>query len=1615
MSNCVYSLFGRHFGSEFDLDNFLFTYRNSLNLDNISDIVFSQSPAQTNAVNSLFNAQREAVQRLQQNGQLGNVVNEIKQRKRNGDHITPEEQALADNFYGVNYALGQLDNQYKQESDGRRPKLTTEFDEKNYALKLFEEWHDPNAEPDQKGIQGKILEVLNKISGTAYEAGYMPDANIPENIRNNVNLPIQQRYPKSWDIFQRYIKQYWLGLGAAGSAVHYVAEQFWKNNGNVNVTQVYNDLLNEVPQLRGVQAFNESVVGNILTTMAQLKAMLIKLHTINGVEPQFFPEFVITGDLIEGAMPGKPGAKLMGIIDLLVVDANGVPHIYDYKTSDKEPSKWVQAKEDAFQSQTGAYREMLRAWKFDVENTRIGIVPLLMEGFQLDESLKPFFRGIVWDGYQENSPTRSIMYQHGSVKLNPDKEFVRSMKYYLATENSARKWTSQETNDFINKFSYYLKAMFPNYNFQEELTEASIKDIVRYARHDRNTGKWYLPTPNPNDWQYFDSKEDITENAILDYHKKTIKHNRDTLSGMKTAIRDAVNDGNTDMLPETHHALNGQNDRDWFLNNFKRYCNGEWEYIECEPLNEANIIILKNKELGYYDFIGLSAISLDTPLEFSPGNHTVFGSFEGDITSQYYGVDALESNVGNVELMKTCLAINLAAQSLLFKSEKIGNIRVINPHLQQGRMPTSKQTLDNFNQLCNLLNEHEEVGNKLENNFANYKIEVLDASSKARLTIMELANKMETKRYKAIASKYEKTGAQIRMTLDELNQVRKELEAADNNLARGKINTAEPQGLMYYTVMQAIAEINGAFYTQELRNGKKALMNISNPEVMDSPNIRKLHTVVNNANMQFTTKLNEYTAEWRKRFKKFKKDMGLNDAFNQGRRYMFDSDYYLFQNMWEYNKELGIFKFKDPLDSTNDLKAPERELLKWYLEAQWELRFKGTQNYTEENHANMRADRNSSYYDVPLLKAENQEKIVNGKTKGMVNWFKRTMQWFTHFNSKASEMMQKAHNEDDLKLQTANAENYKMIDRFEYSETGNRMRLIRENDEYYFSHSLDRIFYNYAAVKLRKEVMDEYLPVMKAVLISLKSQELLDGLKLGSLTEYVGDYIQAKVLDQSLISEDYRGISQVAGNLKMATTIGALGFNPKSGLFQVFEGVFKNFSRSYFKPMGENQFGIKEYLSAMRELFGDTPNHFKTVSMGQLLNEQYSINDQDVNQKADRLREGQNSLTFMGKAMWLVSAPDFLNRMAIFIAQMKKDGCYEAHELDQKNMTIKYDFKKDGRFKVFNNPNADKNSLQYRKQRALYERMIQQFNQEGYTTIDQRTGEVRRLEIGDDLPQAYTNKEARSIKSFADQLYGYYNHEDKMLLNSYLLGSMYTQFRTYWSSLRNRWWLKGQVYNQGHWEQMKTRDGELVYKKVITTEDGEQRVELVWGDNADPNTMDPAMDWKGHYQEGYLQSFISLCKSTILNFDSDKGFIERFKDWRSGNGDESVGTMRRSNMSLMIHDLGVYALISWLAGILLGLLKEQKKEDKYKNLSTLDKMERDFAKTFALSMASSVEDLGAFKDLTSPITDWTPPSLKFATNIYKDTKAWMSGDKDFSKVMSENIGLIRQTENVLFL
>jgi len=56
--------------------------------------------------------------------------------------------------------------------------------------------------------------------------------------------------------------------------------------------------------------------------------------------------------------------------------------------------------------------------------------------------------------------------------------------------------------------------------------------MVKYARRDRNNGKWYLVGSKSYERQYFDSKEDITEAAIRECHERTKEDNKEDLKSI---------------------------------------------------------------------------------------------------------------------------------------------------------------------------------------------------------------------------------------------------------------------------------------------------------------------------------------------------------------------------------------------------------------------------------------------------------------------------------------------------------------------------------------------------------------------------------------------------------------------------------------------------------------------------------------------------------------------------------------------------------------------------------------------------------------------------------------------------------------------------------------------------------------------------------------------------------------------------------------------------------------------------------------------------------------------------------------------------------------------------
>ena len=134
--------------------------------------------------------------------------------------------------------------------------------------------------------------------------------------------------------------------------------------------------------------------------------------------------------------------------------------------------------------------------------------------------------------------------------------------------------------------------------------------------------------------------------------------------------------------------------------------------------------------------------------------------------------------------------------------------------------------------------------------------------------------------------------------------------------------------------------------------------------------------------------------------------------------------------------------------------------------------------------------------------------------------------------------------------------------------------------------------------------------------------------------------------------------------------------------------------------------------------------------------------------------------------------------MTIFGAQMRGDGCWEAHSVV--NGKLVYDWKKDSRFSAYANGNTS--SPDYKKQEALYYTMAHQLVKEHTRNAD---GSLFR--VGDALPKAYTVQQSESHKALADSIYGYYSHEKKSMFQSTLIGGLFFQMCTYWSSKKNQY------------------------------------------------------------------------------------------------------------------------------------------------------------------------------------------------------------------------------------
>ena len=122
---------------------------------------------------------------------------------------------------------------------------------------------------------------------------------------------------------------------------------------------------------------------------------------------------------------------------------------------------------------------------------------------------------------------------------------------------------------------------------------------------------------------------------------------------------------------------------------------------------------------------------------------------------------------------------------------------------------------------------------------------------------------------------------------------------------------------------------------------------------------------------------------------------------------------------------------------------------------------------------------------------------------------------------------------------------------------------------------------------------------------------------------------------------------------------------------------------------------------------------------------------------------------------------------------------------------LRYDITKDKRFDVFIKykgdysrvPDAEREKFNY--QEALYNVMLEEMNKGSNTPFVYKKGTVPWL------PQAYTERERASIKSFADTSFGYYDNDVKAMFFKTAIGQIFKQFMAYMAGKKVQYYQAG--------------------------------------------------------------------------------------------------------------------------------------------------------------------------------------------------------------------------------
>ena len=1512
---------GRVFKSELDLDEFIL---NSLRYtDNITDEVFDSGTQQKECFEkfiSVVKTNRDIVKYSKLQDLLLNPDSEI---------YFDYEKLMPKGTIPVTGAL-------KEYRDAEGYRLFKEFISENYWRDMIVKWQSLKYWHDTSS-DGPSQDFITAVFG---------EGKTREDI---TSLPTSEMMTRGRHI----ITNAWAMQGFIGTGIHRMFKAYWDSSWQSGASEESiksamrdtitkrdlvkgDDIPDELKKFKGYKfsdIINPDLVNTAYDICVELRERLNKEFGVKPGEKLFTLAEV---PMVSNFLGDNGNSNLLGSLDLVVIDPKGNIHILDYKTSPHPYSKFDPEKKNTFKYQLATYQRMVQQRGFNIdENSGAYVIPIQFTGFKMN-----------WQQNPDENPTGAVSFD--SFKLNEDDTLVKlkfddrvkvNMENFLKISEE-KPFVEGEILQGVKDFTDH---KFPVFNQAEEISDEDIVKNLQKKGDDKPKNKVYSTWHN-GEVLKADSLEGLIEK---------IKEQNTLIGGIKITetrtkhIKFLIKHAN-DPDPSDPKKKKGIDPKEIkspvLIGLLDRYANGDWEIVDnySESLDALGIILLRNK----YKDGRIDVLVCDTSTryltdgQYLGGNReTLTGSFIPDITEKNHpNSQVMTSTYGNIRLMQTMAALN-QIPSLL--KGGIGDVTIFNSVHNQGLSAPNTQLLYNFDRLCQLDKAHPTKNNFRED--AEHQIRMFSYLDLVKTRAQEILLSDDNKWYGikgALDISEEMNTAKMRAKLEKLAEEIENQYNLQNTTRQDKLKDYQLEAYRFLAQINfAIAELSGATLRQQLQDhssymnqkgvfgfltkGWSANM-LDNPGMLDSDTLNLVGTQLNVAYQNVRDEVQNISKKLDALDIKLKEHKG----FGYIKSRTFGNEALLYKNMYDESYKDDLV-FKNPFEEGNGLDDVEREYLKFAL-------LKINNNRLEYPITDMEVLKSAiegnrlKYLRVPLMTGSTASKFTS---QGILETIKQkflsiipgTAEFKRALNEKMNhiftdtEIFQSNPDEDggdklkaDFIKSTRNKkkELWYMSSIFDYNEQDDiREHNLAKNGVDYYERNLSILVREHCFSYSLKNHINKVFPVLKACAFKLEMEGALLDRDFVQDLDYLHKFITAKVLNKSIEDPKWKGFSYLTGEgMKIASKL-ALAFNPRQ-LYQAIDGLFKDISLVYRNPDGSDVFTAKNFRDSFIWAYTELTKFGDKKSMIRTLNELYGINDMDMNQYAKKIRPNQYGVfNFDNLLFHFASRPDFYNRMTIFGAKMRADGCFEAHD-DEGN----YDWTKDKRYEIFAKYCKDESKIpsnlkqEYQKQKALYTVTAEQFVAEGakYEKDGELVDFVLDLENPVPLPRAYTVREAESIKSMADLVYGYYSHEKKSLIQSTTVGALFMQMNTYWSSKKNQYMAPGGIRMLGRWEQL----------QEVNQDTGE--MELFYEDENGCPTTDkssgiPYIVWRGQYQEGILVTLSKILETA----KGDGGWAALFNPLKIHNArvklmeeaDLNMRTAYRNNIRQFWIDLLAYLIL----------------------------------------------------------------------------------------------------------